>query len=80
MKAYKLKENVTIYGELIKKDRIIVPIKYETIVLANFTDETRFISRLSLDKLLIENKVYEVELVDEKWVHPHIHTKVREEL
>lgn len=77
MKAYRIKETEA-KGPL--EGRILVPIGTETILSATCTVPQAFYSSWTLDRMKQESSVDEIELKDEKWIHPHLHKRVKAEL
>lgn len=77
MKAYKLTQDYKdSYGK-VDKNRLFVKVGSEVILLATPTLETNFIGNYWFNKLNTQGLLKEVNLEDERWVHPHLHKNVR---
>lgn len=75
MKVFKLKDNVS---DSISAGRLIVKHGNEYVLLATPTKGTIFIGSWTVTSIKNKGLLEEVELADEKWVHPHLYKPVRE--
>lgn len=73
MQAYKVGLSGTV--------RIIVPIsQYEVLIAATPTIGQSFASAHWLERLKKEGEAVEVNLLDEKWVHPHLYKPIKDKV
>jgi hypothetical protein len=78
MKAFKLKEDYGGYGGFIyKQGRLLVKMSSEPIMLATPTQGTLFCGNYLFNTLQNKGLLEEVDLQNERWVHPHLHKSVR---
>ena len=80
MKVYKLKENYKDPYRSITKGRIFCRYGTETILLATPTEGTKFIWGNILYQLENTGFIEEVELENEKWIHPHLYKPIKKEI
>lgn len=67
MQAYKITEGP-------ETGRLMIPVGNETMLLATPTKEQQFISQGLFDRV----PKIEVNLEDEKWIHPHLYKPVKD--
>lgn len=73
MKAYKLIEKV---NDVYTKDRIFVKLENGSVILlGNFTQGQQFVYNMTITQL--KEKLIEIELEDEKWIHPHLYKPLK---
>lgn len=77
MKAYKLKENKSTRYH---KGRIFVDNQGEAVCLATPVLETELCGNYYFKSLLNDGLLEEVDLKEERWVHPHICKSVKKNL
>lgn len=76
MKAYKLTENTTYY----KQGRILCQYENQVILLANCVEPQRFVDSYTLTTLKNKGIVEEVELENEKKMHPHLYKPIKHQI
>ena len=73
MKAYKLTQDLPVYGGKIDTGRILYSINNQLLVLATPTEPHTFISNYSFKQEFTE----EIDLLEEKWIHPHLFKPIK---
>lgn len=74
MKAYKIKEDI---NKLLTKDRLLMPWENQLLLLATPVEPQYFITN---DLKRFAEKIEEVDLMQEKWVHPHLWKPIKAEV
>ena len=76
MTAYKCidKDLSGFFGRLIYKHG------NDAIVLANFTESQFFMSSYTLDRMIEQGKVEPVDLLEQRWIHPHLYKPLQLEV
>lgn len=73
MKAYKLIQDLPVYGGKIQVNRILYLINNQIVVIATPTEPQTFISNFAFSKALH----IEIDLLQEKWIHPHLFKPIK---
>lgn len=77
MKVFKLKDNVN-SSTTLEKGRLLVKHGNDYVLLATPTKGTLFIGHWTVSSVKNQGLLEEVELSEEKWVHPHLYKPIRE--
>ena len=75
MKAYKLKSTI---NNLLEKGRLFFEMESgEMLLIATPTEPQSFYSKYTFENLKSKDLVYEVDLLDETRIHPHLYKPVK---
>jgi hypothetical protein len=82
MKVLKLKSHYShplLRVVLYNPGRLFTRHGHDSIALATPTEPTKYISGSALDLMIKEDRFEEVDLVAERWVHPHLFKALKKE-
>lgn len=75
MKAYKITENK---NNVVKAGKIFVPVENQIVLLATPTEPQMFYDKWTFNKFKDSGSLLEVELEDERWIHPHLYKPIKD--
>lgn len=67
-------------NDTLTKGRLFYKHNTQAMLLATPTQGQMFWLNSSFDKLLKEGKVQEVNLLDQRWIHPHLYAPIKKEV